>query len=227
MQPSAPAPTQTSLERDAVALGERRVQPVRAAVRVAVQLARRARHRLERGRERPERPLVRRELDDALEPELALHVLDRLPRLVRRQRVDARPEERVVDPPGRCRGARCHRADPSERRGRRRRTVRTPPQRPCPGHVSVTGVASARRARRRRLRGMPELGLFPLPLVLVPTERIPLHIFEPRYRELIERVRRDRRRVRARARDRRRRGARDRHARAVSQRARGARRRDA
>jgi len=31
-----------------------------------------------------------------------------------------------------------------------------------------------------------ELGLFPLPLVLVPTERIPLHIFEPRYRELID-----------------------------------------
>jgi Lon protease-like protein len=30
-----------------------------------------------------------------------------------------------------------------------------------------------------------ELGLFPLPVVLVPTERIPLHIFEPRYRELI------------------------------------------
>jgi Lon protease-like protein len=33
---------------------------------------------------------------------------------------------------------------------------------------------------------MPELGLFPLPIVLVPTERIPLHIFESRYRELIE-----------------------------------------
>lgn len=32
---------------------------------------------------------------------------------------------------------------------------------------------------------MAELGLFPLPLVLVPTERLPLHIFEPRYRELI------------------------------------------
>ena len=32
---------------------------------------------------------------------------------------------------------------------------------------------------------MAELGLFPLPLVLLPTERIPLHIFEPRYRELI------------------------------------------
>jgi Lon protease-like protein len=31
-----------------------------------------------------------------------------------------------------------------------------------------------------------ELGVFPLPIVVVPTERIPLHIFEPRYRELIE-----------------------------------------
>jgi ATP-dependent Lon protease len=33
---------------------------------------------------------------------------------------------------------------------------------------------------------MPELGLFPLPIVLAPTERIPLHVFEPRYRELID-----------------------------------------
>jgi Lon protease-like protein len=30
-----------------------------------------------------------------------------------------------------------------------------------------------------------EIGLFPLGLVLFPTERIPLHVFEPRYRELI------------------------------------------
>jgi len=30
-----------------------------------------------------------------------------------------------------------------------------------------------------------EIGLFPLELVLVPTERVPLHIFEPRYKELI------------------------------------------
>jgi Lon protease-like protein len=29
------------------------------------------------------------------------------------------------------------------------------------------------------------LGLFPLGLVLMPSERIPLHIFEPRYRQLI------------------------------------------
>ena len=32
---------------------------------------------------------------------------------------------------------------------------------------------------------MPDLGLFPLDLVLMPGERVPLHIFEPRYRELI------------------------------------------
>jgi ATP-dependent Lon protease len=32
---------------------------------------------------------------------------------------------------------------------------------------------------------VPEIGLFPLELVLVPTERVPLHIFEPRYKELI------------------------------------------
>jgi Lon protease-like protein len=32
---------------------------------------------------------------------------------------------------------------------------------------------------------MSRLGLFPLPLVLVPTERVPLHIFEDRYKELI------------------------------------------
>ncbi|MBA3347105.1 MAG: LON peptidase substrate-binding domain-containing protein [Actinobacteria bacterium] len=32
---------------------------------------------------------------------------------------------------------------------------------------------------------MSELGLFPLGLVLLPTEQIPLHIFEDRYQELI------------------------------------------
>jgi len=32
---------------------------------------------------------------------------------------------------------------------------------------------------------MDEIGLFPLGIVLLPTERVPLHIFEPRYRELI------------------------------------------
>ena len=32
---------------------------------------------------------------------------------------------------------------------------------------------------------MTEIGLFPLALVLLPTERDPLHIFEPRYKELI------------------------------------------
>jgi Lon protease-like protein len=32
---------------------------------------------------------------------------------------------------------------------------------------------------------VPEIGLFPLELVLMPTEQVPLHIFEPRYKDLI------------------------------------------
>jgi Lon protease-like protein len=32
---------------------------------------------------------------------------------------------------------------------------------------------------------VPEIGIFPLELVLLPTERVPLHIFEVRYKELI------------------------------------------
>jgi ATP-dependent Lon protease len=40
-----------------------------------------------------------------------------------------------------------------------------------PGHYSSDAV--------------PEIGLFPLELVLLPTERVPLHIFEDRYKELI------------------------------------------
>ena len=32
---------------------------------------------------------------------------------------------------------------------------------------------------------MDEIGLFPLGLVLLPAEQVPLHIFEPRYQELI------------------------------------------
>ena len=34
---------------------------------------------------------------------------------------------------------------------------------------------------------LPDLPLFPLPLVLLPGEVLPLHIFEPRYRELVAR----------------------------------------
>jgi ATP-dependent Lon protease len=39
--------------------------------------------------------------------------------------------------------------------------------------------------QRLSCRLVPEIGLFPLALVLLPTERVPLHIFEPRYKELI------------------------------------------
>ena len=33
---------------------------------------------------------------------------------------------------------------------------------------------------------MAEIGLFPLGIVLLPTEQVPLHIFEDRYKELID-----------------------------------------
>ena len=84
MIPSAPEPDDHLLERHARALGERRPQRDQTPPSgIAVQLARAALHRLERRRERRKRPLVRGELDDTLEPELALHGFDRLARLVR------------------------------------------------------------------------------------------------------------------------------------------------
>lgn len=36
-----------------------------------------------------------------------------------------------------------------------------------------------------KVRGIRELPLFPLPLVMVPNELLPLHIFEPRYRQML------------------------------------------
>lgn len=40
-----------------------------------------------------------------------------------------------------------------------------------------------------RVRGVRELPLFPLPLVLFPGAPLPLHIFEPRYRQMLRDVR--------------------------------------
>jgi Lon protease-like protein len=40
-----------------------------------------------------------------------------------------------------------------------------------------------------RVRGVRELPLFPLPLVLFPGVPLPLHIFEPRYRQMLSDVR--------------------------------------
>lgn len=40
-----------------------------------------------------------------------------------------------------------------------------------------------------RVRGVRELPLFPLPLVLFPAVPLPLHIFEPRYQQLLSDVR--------------------------------------
>src|SRR5262245_13054160 len=49
---------------------------------------------------------------------------------------------------------------------------------------SIPRPAASERGRAINLVTL-DIGLFPLGLVLVPTERVPLHIFEPRYRELI------------------------------------------
>jgi ATP-dependent Lon protease len=40
-----------------------------------------------------------------------------------------------------------------------------------------------------RVRGMRELPLFPLPVVLFPGVPLPLHVFEPRYRRMLEDIR--------------------------------------
>src|SRR5207237_5432511 len=85
------------LEADVMPLGEGGAQAVPAAVRVAVQLVAGPRERLARGRERAERPLVRGELDDTLEPELALDLLYRLPRLVRDEVGERPAEEALLD----------------------------------------------------------------------------------------------------------------------------------
>ena len=104
MQTVGPGADRDLLEANAVPFGERGAQAVRAAVRVAVQARRRsAADRLERLRERAERPFVRGELDDALEPELALHLLDRLARLVRDDPASAGREKPAGTSPLRAR----------------------------------------------------------------------------------------------------------------------------
>ena len=95
--PVRPGTDADLLERNAVPRRERRMQRVRAAVGVAVQIPDAALHRLERGGKRLEGPFVRRELDDPGESELTLDVLDRLSRLVGRQALDAGPEERFAE----------------------------------------------------------------------------------------------------------------------------------
>ena len=85
------------LEAQVEPLRERGAEPVRAAVGVAVELSGAALDRLARLRERAERPLVGGELDHALEPELALNLLDGLARLVGNEVLYGRREEAVRD----------------------------------------------------------------------------------------------------------------------------------
>ena len=133
------------------------------------------------------------------------------------RRADAGPEEGVAGPPGPLPSERVAIGQTLASARRAGAARRHRPRGQVPGQSLGPGRASPVPAGLRRLQAWRSSGSFPLPLVLVPTERIPLHIFEPRYLELIERVPRDGRRVRARARHRRRRRARDRDARPVQQ----------
>jgi hypothetical protein len=80
-----------------VELGQRCPEAVGTAVGVAVQLRGRTRDRLERGREGAERSLVRGELDDQVEPELALDLLHGLAGLVWDEIANRGSEEAVGD----------------------------------------------------------------------------------------------------------------------------------
>src|SRR5438045_4479298 len=44
----------------------------------------------------------------------------------------------------------------------------------------------------KKVEGLRHLAIFPLPLVMLPGELLPLHIFEPRYRKMLDDVRADR-----------------------------------
>lgn len=44
---------------------------------------------------------------------------------------------------------------------------------------------------RNKIEGIRHLPIFPLPLVLLPGEFLPLHIFEPRYQKMLEDVRKE------------------------------------
>src|SRR5918994_50401 len=78
---------------DPVACGERVAEVEGAAVGVAVEGTGAPLERLDRGRQRSPRPLVRRELDDPVEPELALHLFLGLPGLVRTEAVERGAEQ--------------------------------------------------------------------------------------------------------------------------------------
>ncbi|MBA2335031.1 MAG: LON peptidase substrate-binding domain-containing protein [Blastocatellia bacterium] len=43
-----------------------------------------------------------------------------------------------------------------------------------------------------KVEGMKQLAIFPLPLVLLPNELLPLHIFEPRYRQMFQAIEHER-----------------------------------
>ena len=166
-------PGQDLLDRHAEVARERLPQLGRLGVRVAVDLPERPRARPRRPSARAERVLVRSQLDDVAQAQLALHLADRLARLealepceVRREHeaggaggAHRRPPRRGPDPRRssgpRCRAARL-RSCPAARRGVARAERRVAPRRSAPSlprgrippGVSRLGVALPAPARR-------------------------------------------------------------------------------
>src|SRR6185295_13710798 len=107
-EPVRPGSDGNLLEADVVQVRKRRPESVRATVRIAVEAWRRALDRLERSRKRSERPFVRRQLDHPFEPELPLHLLDRLAGLIGHQVAERWAEEAGGDVGQALSSGRCH-----------------------------------------------------------------------------------------------------------------------
>ena len=177
-------------------LGQRGVQPVGAAVRVAVELASARASASRAAGNGPNGPSFDASLMTRSSPSSRWHVLDRLSRLygVRALTLGGRTNRRRPVPAR----ARCRRSAmfaigqtlASAHAVARAHTRRHPASVARSPGGDPTGTLCRRepssRPGLRRLQGWRELRSLPLPLVLVPTQRIPLHIFEPRYLELIE-----------------------------------------
>ena len=123
------------VRRHAVPLGQAPAEIEGGAVRVEMDGAERVGHRRHRPRRRAERVLVRGELDRARDAELALHLLDRLARRIRRERPDPLGHEMT---------------DVHQRSGSGRRRVRA--QHLQPQRAPLHG---GERPRHARLAAMP------------------------------------------------------------------------
>src|SRR5262249_8221030 len=128
-------------------LGEPAPQVERRPVRVEMHAAERRRHRGHGARRRPEGILVRRQLDRALDAELALDFLDGLAGRIRRERADPLRHEGTDVDPHQGSGAGAAGYDPRTLNRAAPRPTPPPPRRPPPSRLT--------RPRPPRLAPMP------------------------------------------------------------------------